>query len=433
LIAAADPPFSGAPDALVVARLLAASALLGVIVALGFQGFEVASRRMRDLVWSDLAGEHPGRFAVLAIATAGGLVLGIALRFVPGHGGEHGADGHGLIPRDVDRVSRVVGVLVVGFVGLVAGASLGPEGAILPAAAGIGIVAGRQFRLPPPLAALMPAVGIGALLAAMFGSPLAGAVPLMEMVPAGSAMPMVLLLLPSLTAAATASLTLQVMHAHPAGTLPLAFEGFHAVDLLWALLIGVVVGAVGLFVDRLTPLLRVFTRRIEARSLILTATVGGFVLGIIYVVGGEEIRFAGIPELLQLTAGNTAVGAALAAVALKTLATSWCLASGYRGGKIFPIAFIGGAAGLALHLMIGAIPMSVAVGCGIAAALATGMRAPVTAALVAASILGSSLLPLAVLCVVCAHATYLLADALRVFQLPAGSPPAGSEPEETQK
>jgi H+/Cl- antiporter ClcA len=185
---------------------------------------------------------------------------------------------------------------------------------------------------------------------------------------------------------------------------------------VWALLIGVVVGAVGLFVDRLTPLLRTLTRRIEVKSVILTATFGGFVLGIIYVVGGEEIRFAGIPELLQLTAGTTAVGAALAAVALKTLATSWCLASGYRGGKIFPIAFIGGAAGLSLHLMIGAIPMSVAVGCGIAAALATGMRAPVTAALVAASILGSSLLPLAVLCVVCAHATYLLADALRVFQ-----------------
>ena len=398
-----------------VAKLLAVSGLLGVVVALGFEGFETLSHRSREWVWHDLAGAHPRAAVTLAITTVGGLALGLALRYAPGHGGQHPADGHALYSHDGDRLSVILGVLVVGFVGLVAGASLGPEGAVIPAAAGLSLAAGRWFRLPPALAGLLPGVGISALLATMFGSPLAGAVPVMEMVPAGSALPMPLLMLPSLTASATAVLTLQVLHAEPAGYLELGHVGFARGDLAWAVLIGVVVGGVGLLVDWLTPVLRPLTRRLDAKNVLITTTVGGFGLGLIYVVGGDEARFSGVPELLEVTDGSLALGAVVLAIAAKVIATAWCVSVGFRGGKIFPVAFMGGAAGFALHLAIGGIPVGVAVGGGIAAALATGLRAPVTAVLVAASLVGPEFLPLAVICVVVSHATHLLADQLAAF------------------
>lgn len=406
-------------------RLLAASALLGVVVALGYEAFETVMHHVRDLLWHDLIGDDPAAWATIVLATGGGLALGLALRFLPGHGGDHPADGHALIPDVEGRVVLVVSTLVVGFVSLVAGASLGPEGAIIPAAAGISLVTARWFRLPGALPRLLPGVGVSALLATMFGSPLAGAVPLLEMA-AGAVVPvpLVLVVLPSLTASATAVITLQLLEIEASGILPLDDPGFAPGHLLWAVVLGVVAGAAGLAVTRLVPLLRRVTRRIDSRSVVLTASLGGFVLGVLYVIGGPEVRFAGIPEILILVQESPTAGVALFAVAVKLLATASCLATGYRGGKIFPIAFIGAATGLVVHAVFDGLPVSVALGCGIAGALATGLGTPVTATLIAGAVLGPELLPVAVISVVAAHTVHLLAAQLAPLALP--TPPAPS-------
>jgi H+/Cl- antiporter ClcA len=158
--------------------------------------------------------------------------------------------------------------------------------------------------------------------------------------------------------------------------------------------------------------LRTATRRIDQRSVVLTATLGGLGLGVLYVIGGPEVRFAGIPEILILVEEQPGVGVALFAVLVKLLATAWCLAAGYRGGKIFPITFLGAATGLAVHAVFDGLPVSVALGCGIAGALATGLGTPVTAALVAGVVLGPDLLPVAIISVVAAHTVHLLAAQL---------------------
>ena len=81
------------------------------------------------------------------------------------------------------------------------------------------------------------------------------------------------------------------------------------------------------------------------------------------------------------------VGHAVLAVAIKAIATALCVAAGYRGGRIFPVVFIGGGIGLVLHLLIDAIPVYVAVAVGLAAAMATALGTPATAALTAVVIL----------------------------------------------
>ena len=248
----------------------------------------------------------------------------------------------------------------------------------------------------------------------MFGSPLAGVVPLMELSPVATASSMTLLVLPSLASAATAALTLQVLEKEPLGTLPFVYEGFKAPHLLWALLIGVLAGAVGLMVARVTIALRRFTIRLDVRSVLLTTGVGGLVLGVLYAIGGTNVRFSGVPELVYLVDDTEHAWAAAGAMAIKVLATGWCLAVGYRGGKIFPVAFAGGAAGLALHLAFPSLPLALAVGVGLACAIATGLGSPVTAALIAAMLLGPTILPLAVLGVVAAHTVHLLAEQLNI-------------------
>ena len=281
-----------------IARLLGVSAVVGAVVGLGFVAFEELLHEAQHLLWVELAGDDPSALVTIALASAGGLVLGLAIRFVPGHGGEHPADAHGLVHAGDASVGPLIGGLVVGFVGLVGGASLGPEGAVLPAAAGISSIVARWSKVEGTQAQLVQAAGLGALLAAMFGNPLAGILPLMEM---GAAMApsMTLLVLPALTAASTSVLMLQLLDTEPIGRLPFTYESFRSIDIVWALVIGVIAGAAGLAVDRWVRVLRPFTRRIDARSVLITTTAGGALLGVLYAIGGTEVRFAGIPELVS--------------------------------------------------------------------------------------------------------------------------------------
>ena len=76
-----------------------------------------------------------------------------------------------------------------------------------------------------------------------------------------------------------------------------------------------------------------------------------------------------------------------------------------------------------MHIMIDAIPLPVALGCGIAAALATGMGTPMTAALITAAVLGPELLPVGIVSVVVAHTVHLLSDQLVDRPLMAAPPP----------
>jgi H+/Cl- antiporter ClcA len=181
------------------------------------------------------------------------------------------------------------------------------------------------------------------------------------------------------------------------------------VHVVWVIFIAVVAGAAGLIVDRAVVLMRRVTLRLDSRSVVLTGAVGGVVLGVLYAVGGVDVRFSGMPELVHLVAREDHAWGALLALAVKAAATAWCLAAGYRGGKIFPVMFVGGATGLALHLVIHPIPLDLAIGVGLAAAMATALAAPVMAAMLAAAIVGPALMPMALLGVVVAHVAHLLA------------------------
>ncbi len=399
-------------------RLLFLSAVLGVVIALSFEAFETASHDLRDLIWHDWGSTGNQDVKTLLIATVGGLLMGVVISVIPGRGGPHPGEEHDLIPHEPPSLSTAMGVLVVGFIALVVGASLGPEGALIPGAVAVSMFGARLAQLQDGYGQIVSGAGLGALLAAMFGNPLAGAIPLLEFAPV-SGVRLTILILPALVSSSTAALTLQALGAEAAGALPIGFSGSLSGDILWAILVGVVAGYLGLSVDRVVAFMRRFTRRIDAKSVILTTTLGGFVLGLIYLVGPSSIRFTGIPELAFLVEDAETAWTAASATVLKVVATAWCLAAGYRGGRIFPLAFVGGAAGLLIHFLVPSSPIWVLVACGLAASMATGLGMPVTAGLIAAVIVGPELLPLALIAVVVAHTVHLLAA--QIVSVRAGS------------
>ena len=76
-------------------------------------------------------------------------------------------------------------------------------------------------------------------------------------------------------------------------------------------------------------------------------TAGGFLLGILGIVGGPITLFKGLEQMKELTANAGAYSAGgMGWVALVKLAALVIAATcGFRGGRIFPSVFIGVALG----------------------------------------------------------------------------------------
>ncbi len=93
--------------------------------------------------------------------------------------------------------------------------------------------------------------------------------------------------------------------------------------------------------------------------------------------------FSGESQTTEIIYRATEIGAGMLIVLalVKLLITSLCLATGYKGGYIFPTMFAGAALGMAMHLIFPAIPEAVAVAATLGGAMVATLKAPIFSAL----------------------------------------------------
>ena len=141
------------------------------------------------------------------------------------------------------------------------------------------------------------------------------------------------------------------------------------------------------------------------RTPIAKAMLGGLGIGLVALVAGQETLFSGEAELEQLlgSPGSKTVGALVLILAGKIVALSLSLATGFRGGRIFPVVFIGGTLGLTINQIYGGVPLAVAAAAGMAGATVAILRLPIFAILFISFFGGPLLVPLVVLAVVVAY------------------------------
>ena len=179
------------------------------------------------------------------------------------------------------------------------------------------------------------------------------------------------------------------------------------IDIFSGAIVAILAIAIGMVAVWCLPHLHALVHRLKHPVLILG--FGGFVLGIIGIVGGPITLFKGLDEMQQLTAGQHFGANDYLLFAISKLAALVVAAAcGFRGGRIFPAVFVAVALGLMLHAHVEAVPAAITVSCAILGLVLVVTRDAWLSLFMAAVVVpDTTLLPL--LCIVMLPAWLLLA------------------------
>lgn len=348
-------------------------ALAGAVAALAL----ALMHGLQHLVWSI----SDARWYVVVAIVVGGVMLA-ALR---AHTEDADLDAQIAAAADPVHLHRrktallgVSAIIAVGF-----GGAIGPEAGLLAIVAELSAIISIRIARSHAEARAVGRAGTAAALAGLYSSPPgAGAYDDDSLGP-----PKLLVLL----AAITGFVGFVVTHGLVSGDrmdLGLAdYPGRAPFDLARAVLPAVAGAAVAaLFLAISSPISRLFQR---PRNVAMQTLLGTLVFAALAAVW-PLVRFSGqsdLDEVVRLVHEGAWPVLVVCAV-LKVLATAINLASGWRGGAIFPLIFAGSAAGAATLCVLPGLHSTVALVAGLGAAATVGLRKPLAVLLICAFILG---------------------------------------------
>lgn len=387
--------------------LVGVSLVLGVVVAAVAAGYVWLYHEGIHLVWETLPhelGVDPYTWwLVVAVPTLGGIVVGVVLVLIPGRGGPSPVAGHAIGGSTDPRIAPAATIATI--VSLVAGASLGPEAALVTLASAIGGLVAMRLSLADPPARVLAGAGTAGVLGAIFGTPLAGAMLMLELLTLSGTL-LYAVLIPGLVAAVVGIEVFQELLGEPFLSYQLPPVGdLRARDLGYAALIGVG----GAIVGRLfMAALRATHRRVDRHTLrrpLLLAAAGGLAVGLLGLGGDHLTLFSGESSLQTLIDDRSSLGLAALAYVLvaKLAATVVSMTTGFRGGQIFPVMFLGAAFGVLVAELTGDVPDGAAIACGMVATTVAVMRVPIAAILIVTFFVGADVIPVVVISAVAAY------------------------------
>jgi H+/Cl- antiporter ClcA len=389
--------------------------VLGLISALVTFAFMALVHQGTSLVWEQIAqalGIDPRLFTVV-VCTFGGLLVGLLVKLF----GDHNAIFADLMI-EFGKTGRfdyrsAPGIVITAFVSLISGASLGPEAPLADACGGIGTLASDRLKLNEQETRTMGYSGVSGMLASFITEPFSGALLGLESAQGESRgrQTYFWVLFPSLLASAVATVVFVLLSGTFFETL-YKFPDYVPVlkDLIYAVPLGMIGGIVGLlFMLSLRWLQRLFQPM--KGHVVLRGLLGGLGMGIIGAILPLTM-FSGEEETADLISHALEIGVVMLIVLgiAKLFATCLLLATGWKGGYIFPILFASVALGMAVNLLFPSIPVAVTVAATMAGALVAALKAPLFAALFSMVLVQKETAPvIAVAVVVSALLTALLA------------------------
>jgi H+/Cl- antiporter ClcA len=362
--------------------LMAYAALFGVISSLLAVGFITLYNRGIELFEQVSLVVLNINIWPLVLLTSAGIFVGLAIRFF----GQNG--GLGVAQRQYAQNGRLnaknlPGIMLQALIGLWSGAAVGPEGPLVFLTGGAGSAIADRLRIRKDDVQVLVYSSIAGAFGGFFGSPIIGAVGALEYMYIKE-LDFYRHLIPGLVAAAVGyGVYFAILQTTYLGIYSFPdYASPRLVDLWWALLVGVISGFVGIMFKLIFGIVHLIFVPLNKRP-VLRATVGGVVIGLI----GSFLPltlYSGQDQLLQIIHNPAAfgIGLLLLMMVVKALLTSTSFATGFEGGPVFPLLFIGGTLGLAISKILTFIPQGVAVTAGMAGVACAAFPLPLTVALI---------------------------------------------------
>ncbi len=339
-----------------------------------------------------LGPEHSGRWPHLVILVLIGLTIGLIKRFLENPGEmELLVDNIHLLGGHDDVRASFRSLIPMSLLCIAAGGAAGPEAPLVQATGTLGTWMARRRQYSVEETRVLTITGMAAAFTVLFGAPLGAAVFALEILHRRG-LEYYEALLPAVLGALcgyAVYVAATGLGLAPVWTFPQP-AALRSMDIAWS----AAAGAVGALVAvAFTYLTMGFRSVFEKVPELWRAALGGVILGGLAFVSPYALRFGEVQISEMLTAKAVAAFFLVAAVA-KFLGASVTISTGWRGGFIIPLLFVGVALGRFFHLLL---PQTneVMLIAALMVAINTGVtKTPLGSTLVVTEMAGLPLLPM---------------------------------------
>lgn len=393
------------PRALDYSQTILCAAAIGIIGGIVATAYYFLLESAMHLVWHTIPAvlypyfsqTFPASNYVWIAATVGGLLVGLTL-YLMGLPGEVS-----LVVEKVHDPGRIEmkqtpAMVIASLFSIVAGGSAGPEAPLVQVNGSVGGWLASKLALTVHTTRILTFCGMAAALGAFFGAPLGGALFALE-IPHRRGLEYYEALIPATLSAILSFVVFRL-------TTGLSIGGmYHFTSIppltLMNLAEGAVLGAVGAAVAALFVLIfravGAIARPLEHRTILL-ATLGGLSIGLIALVFPQTLFFGEREIETIIKTGSTFGVTMLLLIGLaKMLAISCTLHSGFRGGFIFPLFYIGAAVGLAIALGIPQVHPTIGMVCMMAAVNVAITKTPISTTVILSVLSDTAMVPVIVI------------------------------------
>ena len=268
------------------------------------------------------------------------------------------------------------------------GGSLGPEAPLVQVTGSTGTWLGRILRLKGEELRSLSIAGMAAGFTALFGAPLGGSLFSLEILHHKYSTKYYKALIPAFVASCFSYIIFAlIIHLGlgPVWDLP-AYEMNDKFDFGYAVLFGVAATIVGWFFIYCTKYLKSAFENFNF-PIYYKTLIGGIILGVIafyYPI----TRYFGHHTINDLLTDSFSIEFLGAILFLKIIAIAVTVTSGWRGGFIIPLFFVGATLGLIIHLLFPSTDLSLAIVACMAAINVCVTRTPMSTTILLATLTG---------------------------------------------
>ncbi|MGF1535089.1 MAG: chloride channel protein, partial [Elainellaceae cyanobacterium] len=329
--------------------------------------------------------------------TIGGFCVGLVLYFM-GLPGE--------MAQVVDRIHepgridirKTPAMVIASLVAITSGGSAGPEAPLVQVNGSFGSWLGDTLKLNTTTVRVLTFCGMSAALGAFFGAPIGAAIFALE-IPHQRGLEYYEAVAPAVISAILSFAVFRISTGMTIG----GFYHFETVPALTPmnLLEGLCLGVIGAGVAVMfIVIFRAVGQALEPLEhyRIVLATLGGLSIGLIAFFLPQTLFFSEAQIHTVIETGMTLGVAMLLLIAVaKMFAISFTLHSGFLGGFIFPLFFIGANVGLAIALAVPQIHPTLGMVCLMAAVNVAVTKTPISTSIILSVLSGTAMLPVIVI------------------------------------